>query len=72
MDTDKNNLSPELNVEYVLSRWPETIPVFLKYRMGCVGCTMASYETLSNAAKIYKLPLNIFIQDLQIAVSSGR
>jgi hybrid cluster-associated redox disulfide protein len=63
-------LNPELSVEYVLCRWPQTVPVFLKYKMGCVGCTMATYETLSNAANIYKLPLNSFIQELHLAITS--
>lgn len=66
----QTNIRPDMNVEYVLSNWPQTVPVFMKHRMGCVGCTMASYETLSNAAEIYKLPLEGFIQDLQLAIEA--
>jgi hybrid cluster-associated redox disulfide protein len=69
MDVIENIIAPEMNVEFILTHWPETVPIFLKYRMGCVGCTMASYETLSSAAEIYKLPLNSFIHDLQSAIN---
>jgi hybrid cluster-associated redox disulfide protein len=62
------NINPNLSVEETLRRWPETIPVFLMNRMGCVGCTMAAYESLSNAAEIYRLPLDKFISDLQQAI----
>ena len=54
-----------LVVAEVLDRWPETIPVFLKYKMDCVGCSMSAFETLSEAAQIYHLPLELFVQDLQ-------
>lgn len=65
---ERKQITPDLNVEYVLKNWPETIPVFLKHRMGCVGCTMASYETLTSAAEIYQLPLQRFMDELQRAV----
>ena len=54
----------------VLKRWPQTVPVFQKYRMGCVGCAMAPFETLAEAAAIYQLSLPHFLEDLQIAQGS--
>jgi hybrid cluster-associated redox disulfide protein len=68
---DKDVIVPEFSVEDTLRRWPQTIPVFLKYRMGCVGCTMGAYESLSSAASIYKLPLKSFIRELQKAVEEN-
>jgi hybrid cluster-associated redox disulfide protein len=67
---DENKIEPEMKVEDTLKRWPETIPVFIKYRMGCVGCAMASFESLSGAAKIYKLPIQNFISELRQAAGS--
>jgi hybrid cluster-associated redox disulfide protein len=61
-------ITPDLIVEEVLNKWPETVPVFLRYRMGCVGCTMAPFETLSSAVEIHRLPLNRFLRELQEAV----
>jgi hybrid cluster-associated redox disulfide protein len=70
MDLPEKKIDPDMNVETILTRWPQTVPVFIKYKMGCVGCTMASYETLSKAVEIYKLPINKFIQDLQLAIDA--
>lgn len=55
-------------VSEVLDRWPETIPVFLRHKMDCVGCSMSPFETLAEAAKIYHLSLETFVQDLENAI----
>lgn len=56
-------------ISALLERWPETIPVFTRRRMGCVGCTMAEYETVASAARIYHLPVDEFLKELLQALS---
>jgi hybrid cluster-associated redox disulfide protein len=67
---NKTILSKDLLVADVLDRWPETVTVFLKQRMGCVGCSMAPFETLSEAAKIYDLCCTHFLNDLQASINT--
>lgn len=43
------------SVADLLRAWPETIPVFLKHRMVCVGCCMAAFDSLADAAENYQL-----------------
>lgn len=59
-----------LIVAEVLARWPQTIPVFMRRRMGCVGCAMTPFETLAEVAAIYKLDLDDFLAELRQAVAS--
>jgi hybrid cluster-associated redox disulfide protein len=67
-------LLEECTVAEVLDHWPETISVFLKNKMDCVGCSMSQFETLAEAAQIYHLSLDRFLQDLRTAIQekSGR
>jgi hybrid cluster-associated redox disulfide protein len=58
-------LEAGLTVAEVLDRWPQTIPVFIRHRMACVGCTIAPFETLSEVADIYQLEPDEFLQELQ-------
>jgi hybrid cluster-associated redox disulfide protein len=51
-------LAPNLTVVALLSRWPRTIPVFLRHRMACVGCALARFESMAAAANAYGLPLD--------------
>jgi len=64
----KDRITPNLLVADILNRWPQTIPVFLKYRMSCVGCIMSSFENLDDAIQIYHLPQQQVIADLQQAI----
>lgn len=61
-------ITHETKVEEVLKRWPRTILVFTRRGMGCVGCTMAAYETLGGAADIYHLPFQAFLEELREAI----
>lgn len=58
-------LEATLTVAEVLARWPQTIPVFMHHRMACVGCAMASFETLAEVVEIYDLDLQEFLSELE-------
>ncbi len=62
------SLRAEFTVAEVVSRWPQTIPVFLRHHMACVGCAMAPFETLADVARIYRLHLSQFLSELQQAI----
>jgi hybrid cluster-associated redox disulfide protein len=58
-------LGPTAIVAEVLAQWPQTIPVFVRHRMGCVGCSMARFETLADSACIYGLSISQFLDELR-------
>jgi hybrid cluster-associated redox disulfide protein len=62
---EHQQLEAGLTVAEVLDRWPQTVPVFIRHRMACVGCTIAPFETLTEVADIYQLELDDFLQELQ-------
>ncbi|SFQ25740.1 DUF1858 domain-containing protein [Tranquillimonas alkanivorans] len=39
----------DLPLEDLMREWPETIRVFLDYRMLCVGCPIAPFHTVIDA-----------------------
>ena len=51
------NAAPALTwtVAEVVARCPQSVSVFRRLRMACVGCAMAPFETLSEAAAAYGL-----------------
>jgi len=54
----------------ILDRWPETIPVFLRYRMECVGCYLSTFDTLEEAATAHKIPLEPLVQALNRVIQN--
>jgi len=61
-------LTTDQTIAEVMDRWPETIPIFFRYRMACVGCPIAPFETLAEVAVIYGLDLECFINELRQVV----
>jgi hybrid cluster-associated redox disulfide protein len=57
-------IDPNLTVAELLAAWPQTIPVFLSHRMACVGCSMAAFETLCDAARIYGIRSDELLSEL--------
>lgn len=41
------------NVASLMEGHPQIVQIFLQRRMACVGCSMAKFETLQDAARIY-------------------
>ncbi len=63
-------LRADLPIAELLARWPQTAQVFLRYRMACVGCTMAPFDTLADAAMAYNLDLARLLGELQQVIQS--
>lgn len=62
---EQPKLEADLIVADVLARWPQTISVFMRHRMACVGCPIAPFETLAEVAAIYDLNLDCFLDELE-------
>ncbi len=59
------DLNPEMLVADVIHDWPQGVPIFLQLRMACVGCDLAAFCTLEEAARDYHLPIDVLITRLQ-------
>jgi hybrid cluster-associated redox disulfide protein len=64
---EKRTPHPQMSVLDLLQDWPEAIPVFIRYRMACVGCSMSAFETLHDAARIYGISPEVFLADVRNA-----
>lgn len=64
-------ITPELPVADVLTTWPETLPLFLKHRMSCIGCYLSSFDTLGEALILHNLPVTEILENFnQIMLES--
>jgi hybrid cluster-associated redox disulfide protein len=65
-------ITPDLIVADLLDSWPQAIPVFIKHKMSCVGCSMSCFETLSDAARIYGIAPAVLMAELQQTIQAER
>jgi hybrid cluster-associated redox disulfide protein len=57
----------DLTVQTVLDTWPSTCEVFIARRMACVGCDMAPFMTIAEAAAAYGISVDDLESDLRAA-----
>lgn len=64
-------ITAETNVDELLTRYPDAAQVFIRRRMGCVGCCIARFESLSEVCAAYAQPLDSFLKEIRLAVGEG-
>ena len=51
-------------VDDVMRGSPKTIRVFLEFKMGCVGCPIATFHTVDDACREHEIDSKKFLQAL--------
>jgi len=55
-------------VDDIMSTAPHTIRVFLAFRMGCVGCPIATFHTVEDACREHSIDRDKFLAALSDCV----
>jgi hybrid cluster-associated redox disulfide protein len=58
---------PDLPLADLMTEWPQTITVFLRHGMLCVGCLVSPIHTVSDACAAYHLDEELFLWELMRA-----
>ena len=61
-------ITKDSNLGEVVSKHPETMEVFMKHGLHCVGCMAAQYETLEQGAKAHGIDVKKLVNDLNKVV----
>lgn len=59
---------PDLPLADLMTEWPQTIPVFVRHKMLCVGCLISPFHTVTDACAEYHLDEDRFLAELMRAV----
>ena len=60
-------ITKEMTVKEVIEKYPKTASVFTNLGIYCFGCPVASFETIEEMAKNYKLDLKKLLENLNKA-----
>ena len=64
----EEKITEDMNIREVIDKYPETVSVFAKYNMGCIGCIAASFESLKDIAAVHGTDVKAFVKDLNEAL----
>jgi hybrid cluster-associated redox disulfide protein len=61
-------ITKNMSITEVVSKYPETVPVFMQHGMGCLGCAAARFENIEQGALAHGINVDKLIEDLNKAV----
>ena len=68
---EETKITEDMNIREVIDKYPETVSVFAKYNMGCIGCIAASFESLKDIATVHGTDVKAFVKDLNEAITGN-
>jgi hybrid cluster-associated redox disulfide protein len=68
--TARQIITKDMSFGEVLQRFPQTMPVFGKYGMHCIGCSMSAFETIEQGALAHGIDVKKFLDDLNKTAGS--
>jgi len=61
---------PDLPLSDLMAHWPQTVPVFLRHGMMCVGCLVTPFHTITDACLEYRLDEDVFLAELKAVIDT--
>lgn len=68
----KKKITKNMTLGEVIREYPETMEVFMKYDIHCVGCHFAAWETIEQGAKVHSVNVKKFVDELNKIVEKSK
>jgi hybrid cluster-associated redox disulfide protein len=68
-DTTNTRITKEMPIGDVVRNHPETVPVFMKHGLHCIGCAVAAFESIAEGAAAHGIDIDALITDLNQAAT---
>lgn len=61
-------ITKEMGIIEIVQEHPESLEVFQKYGMGCIGCAAARFENLEAGAKVHGIDPEQMVADINALI----
>ena len=66
-------ITKENTIEEVVTNYPESVMVFMKHGLHCVGCHVSAFESIEEGAMAHGIDVDALVADLnKIALSKKK
>jgi hybrid cluster-associated redox disulfide protein len=62
-------ITKDMRIQEVVEKYPQSVPVFFKHGLGCLGCAAAHFETIEQGATAHGIAVDALIADLNKAIA---
>ena len=64
-------VTKDMNIIEIAQKHPESIEIFHKYGLGCLGCAAAGFENLEAGAKVHGFDVDAMVNDINAAIEAN-
>ena len=57
-------VTKEMNIMDIVQAYPQSIEIFQKYGLGCIGCAAARFENLEAGARVHGVDPEAMVADI--------
>ncbi len=57
-------ITKDMIIRDIVEKYPQTLPVFGQFQMGCLGCSGALFETLEQGAVGHGIDVDVMVKAL--------
>lgn len=57
-------ITKDMSINEIVDKYPQSVEVFFKYGMGCLGCAAARFENVEQGALAHGIDIDALINDL--------
>ena len=61
-------VTKEMSILEIIQKYPESLEVFQKYGLGCVGCAAARYEDLEAGARVHGFDPDKMVEEINALI----
>ena len=61
-------ITKDMNIMEIVQTCPESVAVFQKYGLGCIGCAAAHFENLEAGAKVHGFDPDAMVADINALI----
>lgn len=62
-------ITAEMKIDNVVRQYPETVQVFNRYGIACLGCSAAEYDNIAVSAQVHGVNLSQLLRELNETVT---
>lgn len=71
-DEEKGPITKDTAIGEVVQKYPQAVEVFGNHDLHCIGCAIASFESVEQGAKSHGVDVNALLKDLNAAAKKKK
>lgn len=65
-------VTKDMNILEIAQKFPQSVEVFHKYGLGCLGCAAARFENLEAGAKVHGYDPDAMVNDINALIDAAQ